>query len=72
MAMGVRPDTPIVWWIIFGIIIFLGIVSVVFYMIWIKRLREEKWGPKEKGKVASPPPSPEPPVSDEPKTEQGS
>ncbi len=72
MAMGVRPDTPIVWRIIFGIIIFLGIVSVVFYMIWIKRLQENKWSPKGKGKGTSPAVSQEPPAPSEPKTGQGS
>lgn len=62
MAMGIQPDSPVVWWIIFGIIAFLGILSAIFYVVWLKKLQENKWGPKGTGKtpkVESPPPSQE-------------
>jgi len=52
MAMGIRPDSPIVWWIIFGIILFLGIVSAIFYVVWLKKLQEDKWSPKGAGKTS--------------------
>jgi hypothetical protein len=51
MAMGIKPDSPIVWWIIFGIIAFLGLISTVFYVIWLKKLQENKWAAKGKGKT---------------------
>ena len=51
VAMGIQPDSPIVWWIIFGIIAFLGVLSAVFYLVWIKKLQESKWGAKGTGKT---------------------
>jgi len=61
MAMGIKPNSPIVWWIIFGIILFLAIMSSVFYVTWLKKLRENKWAPKGLGKTSKnePPPSPQ-------------
>jgi hypothetical protein len=59
MAMGIRPDSPIVWWIIFGIILFLGAFSAIFYVVWLKKLQENKWAPKGTGKAPkAEPPSP--------------
>ena len=60
MAMGIRPDSPMVWWIIFGIIIFLGVLSAVFYLVWIKKLQENKWVAKGTGKTPKIEPSPPP------------
>lgn len=51
VAMGIQPDSPIVWWIIFGIILFLGALSAVFYLVWIKKLQESKWGAQGAGKT---------------------
>ena len=71
MAMGIRPDSPIVWWIIFGIILFLGVLSAVFYMVWLKKLKEERWGAKgaaPPSKTEPPPPSPPTEASSEKKT----
>ena len=51
MAMGIRPDSPIIWWIIFGIIVFLGLISAVFYVTWLKKLQENKWAAKGKGET---------------------
>lgn len=62
MAMGIRPDSPIVWWIIFGIILFLGIVSSVFYVVWLKKLQENKWAAKGTGKGPAAGPSSTPPA----------
>lgn len=50
MAMGLQPNTPMVWWIIFGIIFFLGILSTIFYVVWLKKLQENKWGIKKAGR----------------------
>ena len=60
MAMGIRPDSPMVWWIIFGIIIFLGVLSAVFYVVWLKKLQENKWAAKGTGKTPKIEPSPPP------------
>lgn len=57
MAMGIKPDSPIVWWIIFGIIIFLGLISSVFYVVWLKKLQENKWAAKGTGKTPKAEPS---------------
>lgn len=58
MAMGIQPDSPIVWWIIFGIILFLGAISAIFYVVWLKKLQESKWGVKgsDKSPKAGTPP----------------
>ena len=52
ISIGLEPDTPMTWWIIFGIILFLAIISTVFYVIWLTKLKESQW--KEKGKGPSP------------------
>jgi len=52
ISIGLEPDTPMTWWIIFGIILFLAIISTVFYVIWLRKLQESQW--KEKGKGSSP------------------
>jgi hypothetical protein len=63
MAMGIKPDSPIVRWIIIGIIVFLGLISTVFYVAWLKKLQENKWAAKGTGKspkeAAAPPPQAE-------------
>ena len=61
VAMGFRPDKPVTWWIILGIIGFLGILSAVFYVVWLKKLQENKW--VKKGSAETPksePPAPQP------------
>ncbi len=60
VAMGIKPDNPMVWWIIFGIIVFLGAMSAVFYLVWIKKLQENKWAAKGTGKTPKAGPSPPP------------
>jgi len=65
MAMGLKPDSPIVWWIIFGIILFLGLMSAAFYVAWLKKLQENKWGAKGVGKTPKVE-SPTPPPADAP------
>ena len=52
ISIGLEPDTPMTWWIIFGIILFLAILSTVFYVIWLTKLKESQW--KEPGKGPSP------------------
>lgn len=49
ISIGLEPDTPITWWIIFGIVLFLGIISTVFYVIWLRKLQESRWQEKRKG-----------------------
>lgn len=51
VAMGFTPDRPITWWIIFGIIMFLGVISAVFYMAWLKKLQENKWVKRGSGEL---------------------
>jgi len=65
VAMGVQPNKAATWWIIFGIILFLAAITIIFYVTWIKKLQESKWGkkvleakkgdeiPKPKGPVAT-------------------
>lgn len=65
MAMGIKPNTPMVWWIIFGIIIFLGVLSAVFYVVWLKKLQENRWAAKGAGKD-TPIVSPSPPKEEAP------
>lgn len=67
MAIGMDPDKPITWWFILGIILFLGIVSAVFYSVWIKKLKENKWGNKvmEATSARPPPATPQPKQEDE-------
>ena len=67
VAMGFTPNKPITWWIIFGIILFLGILSGVFYMSWLKKLQENKWEKKGSGELQ--PDAPPPPKEGE-KTEE--
>ncbi|HNX69501.1 MAG TPA: hypothetical protein PKI45_08465 [Candidatus Omnitrophota bacterium] len=70
VAMGFRPDQPVTWWIIFGIILFLGATSAVFYMVWLKKLQENPFKKKGTGKSekgATPPPAAEPPQTAEKK-----
>ena len=43
MAMGVNPNTPMVWWLIIGTLLFLALLSGTFYFTWLKKLQEQKW-----------------------------
>jgi len=48
IAMGFKPDAPMTWWIIIGILGFLGGIVVVFYIVWLKQLQKNKFiAPKE-------------------------
>ncbi len=66
MAMGLKPNTPATWVIIFGIIIFLAVVSTVFYLAMLKQLQKNKFAPKKEvlaaktnaSQAASPGPEP--------------
>lgn len=58
VAMGIRPDRPVTWWIIFGIILFLAAISVVFYMTWLRKLQENIWEKKKPAGEVPPPASP--------------
>ncbi len=49
ISIGIEPDTPMTWWIIFGIVLFLGIISTVFYVVWLIKLQESQWQEKGKG-----------------------
>ncbi len=43
MSMGFQQNRPITWWIFFGIVIFLAVLSLIFYLVWLKKLQENKW-----------------------------
>lgn len=66
ISMGLEPDTPMTWWIIFGIVLFLGIISTVFYVVWLRKLQESRWKEREK----NPFPPAGPPKSQEEKPSQ--
>lgn len=40
LSMGVDPDISTTWWLIFGIIIFLAILSLMFYLTWLKKVNQ--------------------------------
>lgn len=43
VAFGIQPNKPITWWLIFGIMGFMALLTGVFYMTWLKKLQENKW-----------------------------
>ncbi|MDD3295338.1 MAG: hypothetical protein PHG20_11700 [Geobacteraceae bacterium] len=47
VAMGFKPDAPATWWLILGIIAFLGVIAVSFYFVWIKQLQKNKFAPSK-------------------------
>lgn len=47
MAMGFKPDAPVTWWVIIGILAFLGMVVTVFYFVWLKQLSKNKFDVKK-------------------------
>ena len=47
VAMGFKPDAPMTWWVIIGILAFLGGIVVVFYVVWLKQLQKNKFIPKK-------------------------
>ena len=47
VAMGFRPDAPATWWLIIGILAFMGIIITVFYFVWLKQLQKNKFAPKK-------------------------
>ncbi len=61
VAMGIQPDRPVIWWIIGGIILFLAVFSSVFYMVWLKKLQESKWGKPAVTESPVPVAAPQPP-----------
>lgn len=46
VAFGIQPNKPITWWLIFGIMGFMALLTGVFYMTWLKKLQENKWTSK--------------------------
>ncbi len=62
ISVGLEPDTPMTWWIIFGIVLFLGIVSTIFYVTWLKKLQESRFQERKK---APPPQAAAPKPQDE-------
>jgi hypothetical protein len=40
LSMGIDPETSTTWWIIFGIIIFLAIMAISFYVTWLRKLNK--------------------------------
>lgn len=70
MAIGISPNKPITWWLIFGIILFLGAFATIFYFTWIKKLQETKWGKKVMEATSSNPASAPPPPPQEAQTSE--
>lgn len=54
MAMGLDPRKSIVWWLFFGIVLFLALFTAIFYSVWLKKLQENKWVKSQKDKDAKP------------------
>jgi hypothetical protein len=39
VAMGFQPSKSILWWLFLGIILFLTVLTVIFYAVWLKKLQ---------------------------------
>lgn len=48
LSMGIDPKISTTWWIIFGIMIFLGILALVFYVTWLGKLNQIVWERRQK------------------------
>jgi len=61
-AMGHQPQKSIFWWFFLGVVLFLAVVTIIFYGVWLRRLQDNKWALPPKKKSAAP-------NSDKPKNE---
>ena len=43
VALGQQPKKTIFWWFFLGIVLFLAVVTIIFYSTWLKKLQENKW-----------------------------
>ncbi len=51
VAMGRQPEKTIYWWFFLGVVLFLAVVTVIFYGVWLKRLQHNRWvAPPKKNK----------------------
>lgn len=58
-AMGIQPDKSIFWWFFLGIVLFLAIITIIFYSVWLNRLRDNKWvSPAKKSEKPNAPEEP--------------
>ncbi len=55
MALGKQPKKAILWWFFLGIILFLAVLTIIFYGTWLKKLQDNKWVPPAKSKTGSAP-----------------
>lgn len=55
-AMGNQPQKSIYWWFFLGVVLFLAVITVIFYGVWLKRLKDNKWStpPKNSSKKTEP------------------
>ncbi len=60
LTVGFKPDLSTTWWIILGVIAFIGIFATSFYVIWMQKLSSVPWGKKseKKSNKKSAPPAP--------------
>lgn len=42
LTMGIDPDKVTTWWLIIGIIIFVAVLALVFYVTWMAKLKKKK------------------------------
>lgn len=54
MALGNQPNKSILWWFFLGVVLFLAVITIVFYSAWLKKLQNNKWvqSPKTKSNDA--------------------
>ncbi len=43
VALGKQPKQTIFWWFFLGIVLFLAVVTIIFYSTWLKKLQDNKW-----------------------------
>jgi hypothetical protein len=48
LTVGFEPDLSTTWWLILGVIGFVGCFATSFYVIWIRKVSETPWGEKTK------------------------
>ncbi|MFZ5802156.1 MAG: hypothetical protein ACOY3K_03465 [Candidatus Omnitrophota bacterium] len=41
LSMGIDPSVSTTWWIIFGIMIFLAFLAIIFYVTWLGKLSKD-------------------------------
>lgn len=52
-AFGNQPKKTIIWWFFLGIVLFLAVVTIIFYGTWLKKLQNNKWTSPAKTKPKS-------------------